>query len=155
MKIKFHVNLHIGQGVQVGVVVVGLLLLNIKLDIGITQAITILAAHSFPLVGQATTPPVQHVAQVLVRQGVTFTCPLMVVVAGEWRRGRLLGRRVEPLVDIVPGRWRFAERQALGGTGASAAAPRRGRAADSLGTGEEVQSLVRLELQRGGRAALL
>ncbi len=79
--------------------VVGFLLLNIKLYIGITEAITKLATAATALIGEtAAAATVQNVAQVLVREGVTLTSP-----CGAGRR--LLGGRVQPLVDIVP-RWR-------------------------------------------------
>ena len=112
-----------------------LLLFYIKLYIGITEAITKLAATATPLVAAPT--PVQHVAQVLVRQGVTFPSP---------GAHRLLGRRVEPLVDVVTGWGWLAQGQTLGSPAATATR-RRGRAADSLGASQEVQSLVGLELK--------
>jgi hypothetical protein len=109
-KNQIHDHLHIGKGVQVGIVVVGLLLLNIKLDIGITEAITILSptATAATLIAAAAAvitaaASVQHIAQVLVRECVTLTSPLGV------RGRRLVSGRVEPLVDIVAGRRWIAE----------------------------------------------
>jgi hypothetical protein len=104
-KNQIHDHLHIGKGVQVGIVVVGLLLLNIKLDIGITEAITILSPAATTAAATLITAAavitaaasVQHIAQVLVRECVTLTSPL-------GRRRRLVSGRVQPLVDIVAGR---------------------------------------------------
>jgi hypothetical protein len=85
---------------------VRLLLLNIKLYIGITEAITKLAA---------ATAPVQHIAEILVRQGVTLPSP--------WRL--LGGGGMEPFVDVVARRRGIAQRQAFGGAATATSRRRR------------------------------
>ena len=88
-----------------------LLLLNIKLYIGITEAITKLSTAA--LVGTPAAP-IQHIAEILVRERVTLPCPVGARL--------LLGRRVEPLIDIVPGGRGIAQREAFGHKAAAATA---------------------------------